>query len=58
MTMNYLIDNDSTLSGNILDDSLTQTQNLDPLENSYNSSLPDIQPAALDTDVLGSLLAL
>lgn len=58
MTMNNIFDNDSTSSGNILDDSLTQTQNLDPLENSYDSSLPDFQSAPLDTDVLGSLLAL
>ena len=54
MTMNNIFDNDSTLSENILDDSLTQTQNLDPLANSYDSSLPDFQPAPFNADLFDS----
>jgi len=49
MIMNNIFDNDLTSNGNLLDDSLTQMQSLDPLENSYDRNLPDIQPTYLDT---------
>lgn len=47
--MNNIFDNDLTSNGTLLDDSLTQMQSLDPLENSYDPNLPDIQPTYLDT---------